>query len=418
MKSQGRAAAYVERLRTVPGLGRDVSALMVLIVLGVAAAVIIKGYLGGSAPWSERTIVRAEFAQIPGLNPESNNGVTIAGVKVGTVTAAEPTDEGTAIITMTLNGDYDVYQNAQAVLRPKNPLNDMQVELNPGSESAKPLDAADVIPANQTKRPVQADEILNHLDERSQDALTALLLESDVALARAPKHLPDGLGKTTDTLSTLQPVVQALQTRRAKIAELVTSLGDISSAIGENDERVTRLADATEETLSVLAESDDALRASLKQLPGLSGKLRKALTSTQSLTTELDPTLDNLDKASEELPPALKRLTSTVGNLGDTLDSAQPVLDKAKGVIADLRPTVANANTALGSIEPITGRLEHDTRTVMTYLTDINAFVYNTSSVFGAGDANGSIIRGHLMVPLPGAGVLPNKLDQGRGENQ
>jgi phospholipid/cholesterol/gamma-HCH transport system substrate-binding protein len=64
----------------------------------------------------------------------------------------------------------------------------------------------------------------------------------------------------------------------------------------------------------------------------------------------------------------------------------------------------------------VTSRLAGDTRTIMTYLTDVKAFVYNTSSVFGAGDTNGGIIRGHLMVPLPGAGVLPNSLTQGGGD--
>jgi phospholipid/cholesterol/gamma-HCH transport system substrate-binding protein len=418
MKNQGRAAAYLERLKTVPGLGRDVSALAVLMVLGIVAAVVIKSYLGGTAPWSEETVVKAEFAQVPGLNPKSQNSVTIAGVKVGAVTASEATDQGTAIVTMTLKGGYDVFEDARAVLRPKNPLNEMQVELNPGTKSAGELSENSVIPITQTERPVQADEILDHLDERSQVALTDLLLESDVALARAPRNLADGLGATTDTLSAMEPVVKALQTRRAKIAELVTALGDISSAVGRNDERVTRLAAATQQTLSVLAESDGALRASLEQLPGLTGQLRKALTSTQRLTTELDPTLDNLNAAADSLPPALNRFESTVGNLGKTLEAAKPVLDKARPVIADLRPTVANVNTSLRTLGLVTSRLDQDTRTVMSYLTDIKAFVYNTSSVFGAGDAQGGIIRGHLMVPLPGGGVLPNSTTQGRGDNR
>jgi phospholipid/cholesterol/gamma-HCH transport system substrate-binding protein len=387
-------------------------------VLGVFAAVIIKSYLGGTAPWSEETVVKAEFAQVPGLNPKSQNSVTIAGVKVGAVTAAEATDRGTAVVTMTLDGEYDVFEDARAVLRPKNPLNEMQVELNPGTKSAGKLSEDSVIPITQTERPVQADEILDHLDERSQLALTDLLLESDVALARAPQNLTDGLGATTDTLSTLEPVVKAMQTRRTKIAELVTALGDISAAVGQNDERVTRLAAATQQTLAVLAESDGALRASLEQLPGLTGQLRKALTSTQRLTTQLDPTLDNLNAASDALPPALNRFESTVGNLGKTIDAAKPVLDLARPVIADLRPTVANLSTSLGTFGQVTSRLDQDTRTVMSYLTDIKAFVYNTSSVFGAGDAQGSIIRGHLIVPLPAGGVLPNSLDQGRGEDR
>lgn len=418
MNEQGRFAAHLERLKTVPGLGRDVSALVVLMVVGVIAAAMIKSYLGGTAPWSDQTTVKAEFQQVPGLNLASQSSVTIAGVRVGSVTDAEATDGGTAVVTMTLDGNYDVYRDARAVLRPKNPLNEMQVELNPGTPATGRLGESDPIPLDQTSRPVQADEILNHLDERSQVALTDLLLESDVALARAPQNLPNGLSATNRTLKSMQPVVTALQTRRAKIAELVSALSDVTAAVGKNDERVGRLASATQDTLSVLAQNDTALRASLDKLPGLSDDLRQAMTSTRALTTQLDPTLDNLHRASTVLPGSLKRFQSTVGNLGKTLEAAQPVLDKARTVLVDLRPLVADASTSLGSIERMTSPLGRDTRTVMSYLTDVKAFVYNTSSVFGAGDANGSIIRGHLIVPLPGGGVLPNSLTQGRGDER
>lgn len=415
MREDSRFAASIERMRTVPGLGRDVSALAGMIVLGLIAAVIIKAQLGGSVPWADTTTVRAEVAEIPGLNPDSQNSVTIAGVKVGSVTKTEVTDEGLALVTMVLEGDYQVHRDARVVLRPKNALNEMQVELNPGTEKAGALGDA-TIPVDQTSRPVQADEVLSHLDERSQIALTDLLLESDVALARAPENLPEGLDATSNTLTTLRPVVTELQGRRTKIAELVSALSTISEAVGKNDERVTRLAAATSETLSTLAASDDNLRASLRALPGFTDELRSALRSTQDLTAQLDPTLDGLHAASGELPRSLKRFRSTVGNLDKTVRAAQPALEKAVPVVADLRPLVRDARTALGPLTAIGSRLDGDTRTVMTYLTAIKAFVYNTSSVFGAGDVNGSIIRGHLIVPLPGGGVLPNSLTQGRGD--
>ncbi|MCW2754432.1 MAG: Mammalian cell entry related domain protein [Marmoricola sp.] len=410
MSVQTRASQWKEKLATVPGLGRDVTAVVLMLVVGLIATVAIKSNLGGTYPWSASTIVRAEFSQVPGLNPQSKTAVTIAGVTVGTVTHTEATDHNTAIITMKLDGSYTFYGNARAVLRPKNPLDEMQIELNQGSPAAAPLASSTPIPVSQTERPVQADDILDHLDARSQQAMTDLMVESDAALTHAPTQLAGGLSQTSATLDALEPVVKALQTRRAKIAQLVTALSEISSAVGQNDQRVTRLAGATEQTLSVLAANDGALRQSINQLPGLSTQLRDTLTSTQALTTQLNPTLVSLNNASGALPPALERFRSTLVNLGKTVDAARPVLDKAVPVIADLRPTVANARTALGTLSSVTGALNADTQTVMSYLTDIKAFVYNTTSVFGAGDANGSIIRGHLMVPLPGGGVLPNPL--------
>lgn len=399
-----------ERLRTVPGLGRDTAALVVMVTLGVIAALLIRSNLsGGGMPWTHHTTVQVEFASVPGVNVESSAIVTMAGVKVGRIAGWKATDHDSAVLKLQLNGDYKIYDNAHAVLRPKNPLNEMSVELNPGTPAAKQISADHVIPESQTERPVQPDEVLDHLDPASQQALTDLLLQSDTALARSATTLPSGLNATTQTLNTLKPVMDKLSQRHELISQLVTSLSQIATAVGKNDDRLGTLATATQQTLGALADNDGNLQASLNRLPGLTTQLKSALSSTQTLTKQLNPTLDDLHKASKTLPGALKDFQSTVGNLDDTLVAARPVLAKAKPVVADLRPMVDDTAVSLDSLHDVTSQLDHDTATVMSYLTDIKAFVYNTSSVFGAGDAQGSIIRGHLVVPLPGGGVIPNQ---------
>ncbi|KLL11184.1 MULTISPECIES: MlaD family protein [Protofrankia] len=402
-----------ERIRTVPGLGRDMTALAVLVVLGLVAAVIIQSQLSSTPPWANRSIVKAEFASVPGVNPTSSNQVTIAGVKVGKIADWSVSDHATAILTLEIEPGHPVYDNARAVVRPKNALNEMSVEINPGGPPGRVLPSGGLIPLKQTSRPIQADEVLSHLDDRTQLALTDLLVESDVALARSEKELPPGLAATDGTVTQLQPVVEALQTRREKISQLVTALSQISTAVGGNDQRVAQLATATQQTLETLAGNDGQLRDSLAQLPGLTDQLRRTLTSTQALTEQLDPTLDNLHSASGELPKTLERLESTVDELGNTVDAAKPVVSKARPVVADLRPMADDIDNSLINLRPISRNLDRDTQTVVSYLTDIQAFVYNTSSVFGAGDAQGSIIRGHLVVPLPAAGVLPKQPPNG-----
>ena len=369
MNESGRLAAHLERLRTVPGLGRDVTALVVMITVGIVAVVGIKSYLGGGAPWSHHTVVQAEFSDIPGLNPDSQNTVTIAGVKVGRVTAAKVTDTGTALVTMSLDGDYHVYQNARAVLQPNNPLDQMQVALNPGT-SAAPRLGDGVIPMKQTETPVQSDDIFDHLDERSQAAVTDLLTQSGIALANAPADVPAGLTKTNDTLQVLSPVARQLATRRHRIAELVSSLAQISHAVGDNNARLARLASSAQSTLSTLGDRHGDISSTIDQLPGLTRQLRTAMSGTTRLTKQLDPTLKDLNAASTSLPTSLRKLHTTVSTLGTTVDVAKPVMQVAKPVIADLRPTVANANVSLGSLSGFTSALDSDTRTVMTYLLD------------------------------------------------
>lgn len=365
-----------------------------------------------STPWSDRTSVQVEFASVPGVNPKSSHVVTMAGVRVGKIDDWEVSERGTAVLTLDIEGGHTVYDNARAVLRPKNPLNEMQVEIDPGGPPGKKLPEGGLIPLAQTERPVQADEVLAHLDERTQQAITDLLLESDVALVRAPKDLPAGLDKTSDALKVVGPVVEQLSERRAQIRRLVTALGTISRTVGKNDRRLALLADATQQTLGTLASNDREIRDGLDQLPGLGKNLLDALSGTQELTKQLNPTLDNLDAASDELPPALKKLTKTVETVGDVVDAAEPVVDKARPLLVDLRPLVSDVDAALGDLRPVTKNLDHDTHVLTRYLDDIAAFVYNTASVFGAGDTKESgIIRGHFVLALPDGGVLPG----GRG---
>jgi phospholipid/cholesterol/gamma-HCH transport system substrate-binding protein len=398
-----------ERIRTVPGLGRDVLAVTVLIVGAMVSLGIMYPKMTTAFPWQDRQHVHVEFARVPGVNPDSSQKVTMAGVIVGQISGWEASDHGTAILDLNIDGTKKVYQNARAILRPKNVLNDMTVEINPGGPPAPPLAEDGLIPETQTDRPIQVDEILDNLDVKTQAAVTSLLVQSDAALVRAPDQLPGGLRATQATLDSIRPVMQSLDTRRQKIATLVTSLARISQALGRNDVRVAQLIDSTQQTLSVLGDNDKDLRDSLDQLPGLNDSLRSAMDKVQPLTTQVNATVDNLGNASKELPKSLDRFEDTVDKLDKTVKSAKPFLAEAKPVIGDLRPFVVDAEPAFDDLVPVSRSLTKDSQTLVTYMSNIQAFVYNTRSVFGAGDGpQKAIIRGHFVCRVPDcAGVLP-----------
>lgn len=411
MSTDSRMRQTWERLRTVPQLGRNVVAAVAMAVVAVTCVSLVLAQMSFIAPWSDREEFSIEFDKAPAVNPDSTHVVTIAGVEVGNIVDWRVTDRGTALIDVSIEPGHVVFDNARAVLRSVNPLNEVYIEIEPGGAPARPLADDAVLPADRTEAPVQADEVLAHLDERQQQALTTLLRESDVALARFPETLPEGIRATDGTLNTLQPVVKELQQRREQIARLVTALARISTAVGGDNERTVRLVDATQQTLGVLASTDDQLKASLQQLPGLSDELRNAFTSTQGLTDQLEPTLDNLDRASTDLPPTLDRVGSTLSDLKNTAAAARPVVAGARPVVSDLRPLVNDVDGALNDVLPITERLDRDTSILVPHLEDLQAFIYHTSSVFSVRDARGTVVRGHLVVPLPDGGALPG----GRG---
>lgn len=396
-----------DRIRTVPGLGRNLAIVVAFLALGMTAAGVNLVKADFTPPWSDRYVFVAEFEDAAGNNAEAKHLVTIAGVEVGQIIDWEVSNRGTALLTLSIEPGHQIYDNARAVMRTVNPLNQMYIEIDPGGPPGRPLPAGDTLPASRTERAIQPDEVLKHLDERSRRALSALLRESDVALARAPEQLPDGLRATDATLRHLKPALNALQSRRDKLSELTSGLSRIAQAVGGNQDRLARLADSAQKAFRTVQRNDDELRATLGELPGLSEQLRRALTGTQQVTDELDPVLTDVENASDTLPSALHRTGELAEELGRTVDIAKPVVAKTRPLVADLRPLVADADMALSDVRPMTRGLRHDSAVLESYLTDLKAFVYNTSSVFSARDAQGTIVRGHAVVPVRDGGAIP-----------
>jgi phospholipid/cholesterol/gamma-HCH transport system substrate-binding protein len=417
MTGPGRITATWSRIRATKGLGRDLTILAALVVLASGVGGYILSHQRVSFPWEQKVTYRADFEEAPGVAPGQGQEVRIAGVPVGEITKADITGDGRARLTLSIQKRYaPLHENARAFLRPKSQLNEMYVLLDPGGDPAEVLEPGSVIPLAQTTRPIQLDEVLSNLDDRARTAGRIALDESDAALAR-PDVIPPDLRAADATLLALRPVMDALDTRRDKIARLVTAFADIATAAGEDDARLARMLDSARETLGTIAARDAELDATLRQLPGFGDDLRSASGAVSELATQLNPTLDGLRAASDRLPGALAGLSGVVDRLDRTVDLARPVVDGARPLVADLRPLLASARPALADTVAWSHRLDPVTGNVVGHLPDLAAFVYQGNSVFKLEDANGPILRGlviggpetvlSLLFPKPPPGGTP-----------
>lgn len=398
---------FWERARSEPGLGRNLVVIAVLIGLGSGVGGYFLSHQRYNPPWEDKRTIYATFDESPAISPGNGQEVRIAGVDAGDIRSAFVSERGEAVVEMRIDNRHPVYDNARVVLRPKSPLNEMYIELNPGGPPGKLLPAEATLPLSQSDRPIQVDAVLSHLDDNTRMALTSLLSEADVALAHAPAELPAGLQESERVLADLKPVMSELDERRDNLARLVTALSQISNAAGGDDERLSRVAAGLQRTLGTVARGNKSLDASLGQLPDLSAKLREATDEVNGLAGELDPTLDHIRNASGQLPGSLRRFNNSVDTVNRTLDVARPVVVKARPVVRDLRPAVADLNHALGDLSPITQRLDPVTSGLLPYLNDLRAFVYNTNSVVSLKDANRGILRGQVNVTPESLPVLP-----------
>jgi phospholipid/cholesterol/gamma-HCH transport system substrate-binding protein len=395
-----RLKTLLGRMRNTPGIARDVSMLLAMLLVGAVATAYLFSNYHVILPTTKTYEFAAEFDQAPAVQLASRQEVRIAGIAVGKITDAEVTDDGHARLKFKIDPKQAVYKNARVIMRSKTPLNVMYVTLDPGGPPAERLDPGGVIPISQTDRVLQPYELLDELDARARTALTDLVMHADAALADAPQDLPPGLGATDKAAASFQPVVTALQQRRTNLRHLVTSVAKIATAAGHDDIRLTRLVDALSGTLGVLAKNDKHLSQALGRLPGVTRTLRSSMASTAGLSAQLSPTLKALHRASGDLPETLDSLTDTVANAGDVLVEARPVARKLRPVVADLRPLVSDLNGTLADLSPVVSSLPGATARLVPWLDDLGAFIYNTSSSFSLGDVNGGLGRANLVVKL------------------
>jgi phospholipid/cholesterol/gamma-HCH transport system substrate-binding protein len=407
----GRISRTLERVATEPGLKRNVITLVALIALASVSGGIILGHQRVSWPWHHDFVVYAAFQDVPGVSADHGQEVRIAGVRVGDIESASVDADGHAEVKLSLSPNYKIYSNATVVLRPKSPLNEMYIELSPGSPPAgKQLKSGGHLSITNSQRPIEVDEALDHLDANAQSALTTLLSESDAALANAGQELPAGVRATDLLTKQLAPVMTSLATRRATIQKLVTSLQEISTAVGGDDTRLTSLVTSLQKTLDAVGGGSNALDSTLGQLPDLSTQLKSATDAVQELSTQLNPALDNLRQASGALPPALRSLTNTIDQAGVTIGQLSPVIADAAPVVRSLRPLVSDLVSALPDLQSMVNHLDPVTSELVKYLPDLGAFVLNSRSMTSEMDANSGILRGLLEVTpssVP-AGLLPS----------
>lgn len=407
MRTQARL--IWQRIRNVPGLRGDIASIVVLVVVALVCGSYIFSQYGIISPWAKQYVFSAEFAKVPGVRPASRQEVRIAGVSVGRIVDAKVAPDGNARLTMSIDPGQKVYTNARVMLRTKAPLDIMYIALDPGGPPGTLLPAGGVLPVSQTARPIQPFEVLDKLDEQTRDALTSLLNQSDAALMQSPQNLPNGLNATDAAMKSFRPVLDQLATRRQTIAQLVTSVAQISQAVGGNDVRLSRLATSLNTALGIVARHDTQVKSALAQLPQLSGDLRSAMSGVSSLTGQLNPTLTSLAEASGALPGTLQQLSSTLRTAGDLITVAGPTIAKARTVMKDLHPLAGSINRSFANLQPTMRFLPSATQRIVPWLGDLSAFVYQTSSAFSLADVGGGWGRAllTLVVDDPSGGLKP-----------
>jgi phospholipid/cholesterol/gamma-HCH transport system substrate-binding protein len=248
--------------------------------------------------------LKAEFQTAQALTPGQGQAVTIAGAKVGEI-ASVNLQNGVATVTMKVTPKYArFYRDATLLMRPKTGLQDMTVEVNPGTPSAGRLRSGEVVPLSQTAPNINFDEFLSALDAETRAYLQELLAGAGEGFKENGKSFAATLKRFDPIAREIQRINQQVEVRHSNIAHSIHNFRLLVEALGGKDKQLAQLIDASNAVFAVFAKEDQNVQSTLRLLPGALAKTRSGLGKLATATNVLGPTLRALHPFAVSLGPA------------------------------------------------------------------------------------------------------------------
>ncbi len=309
----------------------DFLAIAGLAILGVAIAVYILTQQNLRFPLVQESPkqVEIELANAQAVQPGQGQTVRVAGVEIGRI-ADVKLEEGVAVVTLDIEKDYEnlIRRDATALLRPKTALKDMFLEVNPGT--GRPLPDGGRISVANSLPDIDPDEIYSALDADTRPYLKLLVAGAGKGLRRRGDDLREVFRRFEPIHRDLARVTRASARRRAALRELIHDYGLLMTEVGNHPQDLRRLVTASRSVFDALANEDDAISASVAQLPASLRASERALGEVR----EFAPVLRS----------SLESLREPIRKLDETNEAAIPFLRETQPVIRDeIRPFVRAA---------------------------------------------------------------------------
>jgi phospholipid/cholesterol/gamma-HCH transport system substrate-binding protein len=379
---------------------------VILGALAIAAAIYVLSHERLTLPNQNIYTLRAKFSAADGVVGGVGQPVDVVGVNVGQVTSVQSLD-GAALVTMQVQRDQvpHLYTNATAALEPITPLQDMQIDLDPGEPPASAVPRGFTIGLAQTSAPVPLQDLLSRLDGDTRDYFASLLTSlAQGTTDRGPdmRRMLLALGPTTRKVGEIST---ALTQRRVELARFVHNLAAVTRAASK-DGQLASVVSAGDQTLQAFAHQDRPLRAAIAQLPA-------TLALTRSTLINLRPFADTLGPTLTALLPTVRRLPAVLHAFVPFDQVATPALNgEVRPLVREAQPLLRTVTPALMNMNRGTPALTGDAQTMNYFLNELGyvpghndqGFLFwlawaahNLNSVLSTGDANGAIVRAFAL---------------------
>ena len=338
--------------RQARGRGKDTIAIAVLTVLAIVMTLWIftqqKAALPSWAPFVGEDFVHltADFSDAQAVTPGQGQAVVIAGIQVGRIDSVD-LEGGHAVVGMEIEPKYIdlIHPDATLLLRPKTNLNDMTVEISPGSGRRHVADGYR-FPLSQTEPSIQFEAFLSQLDTDTQRYLQLLFAGGSQGIGGRGRQLGNAFRRLQPFSHTIAKLNRAIAQRRVALARTIHDFGLLTTELGRHDSELERFVSSSKDALGNFANQQAAIQESLREFPSTLTALRSALAASNRFSVASRPALLGLIPQAQASVPAFK------ANERFFKQTTAPIRDQVRPFTRQVRAPLTHLNEGAPGSRP------------------------------------------------------------------
>jgi phospholipid/cholesterol/gamma-HCH transport system substrate-binding protein len=379
----------------------DFAAIIVLLLLSAVVAGYVLSNERFRFPFIESSpyVLNAEFETAQAVTPGQGQTVRVSGVQVGTI-GTVTLRGGLAVVQMDMDPQYQhlVHTNATLLLRPKTGLDDMFIEMDPGTSGAPIAKPGYTFPVASTLPDINVDEIFSSLDTETREYLNLLVNGAGQGLRGRTSDLAQVLERFEPTHQDLARVSEAVATRGRDLRSLVDSLRRLNGSLAAQAPQIVSLVSAGSAVFHALASENTNVSAAVRELPATLTQATATLGRVQALARALGPAAHELLPAAQGLPAANAAVAALAAPSAPIVQhQIRPFVAAARPVVRNLRPAAVelakatpNLSTAFTVLNHLLNMLGYNPgNTEHGYLFWLAWLDHNVRTLFSTQDANG-----------------------------
>jgi phospholipid/cholesterol/gamma-HCH transport system substrate-binding protein len=406
--------------RQARGRGKDTIAIAVLTTIGVVMTLWIFTQQKASLP-SWAPLVGEDFAHVTGefstaqaVTPGQGQAVDIAGIQVGKVTSVD-LEEGHAVVGMDIEPKYMelIHPNATLLLRPKTNLNDMIVEVDPGS-GRRHIESGFEFPLSQTEPNVNLDAFLATLDADTRQYIQLLVAGGAQGIGGRGRQVSSALRRLQPFSHYVADLNRAVAQRRQAIARTIHYFSLLTTELGRHDSALERFVTSSRAALGNFANQQQPLQETIAELPATLAAAQVGFSSANRFSIVARPALLGLIPQAQALGPAFEAserlfeetLTPIRDQIRPFTRETRPVLTHLKEGATPFEKSVRGFGNSLKHLNSFLNELafkpKDSRQSYLFYLPWLN---HNFNSTYSLNDPAGPVQRALVMISCNGAGL-------------